>query len=53
MELPGVSAYLGEAAVAVGLSSALIVDALLPGGDLTPWPTGRAKFSPPNVRADP
>ncbi len=34
VELDEVSAYLDKGAVAVGLSGALIVDALLPGGDL-------------------
>lgn len=34
VELHEVSAYLDKGAVAVGLSGALMVDALLPGGDL-------------------
>ena len=34
VELDEVSAYLDKGAVAVGLSGSLIVDALLPGGDL-------------------
>ena len=35
VELHEVSAYLDKGAVAVGLSGALLMDALLPGGDLT------------------
>ena len=35
VELHEVSAYLDKGAVAVGLSGALVMDALLPGGDLT------------------
>lgn len=35
VELSEVGAYLDKGAVAVGLSGALLVDALLPGGDLS------------------